>query len=280
MCITAFLIRSSGRFRFIFIGNRDEYQKRQTMPLREEPEKGLLCARDAQAGGAQTMLNIRDGVLSTLTNVRMQQGNRAGTTPRSRGLLVEDAALGRPIDVATVHEYAGFNLMRCHLKTATPSVDYYTNCVGWGGDPLTRMAPGASCVSNSFMNDASWPKVTHLQAALERCADQPAAQAGSAGELMDQLAELLGETNVIASPSELPPQILADSPYGAAETDLQKGIWVSAQLPQDVFRTLAQTVVVSEHNEADPEHPTVHYWYRTTESPTEHGEWTKFSYVM
>ena len=283
MCITALLIRTTGRIRFVMIGNRDELSRRGTRDIAEVDR--LLCAVDEEAGGTQSALNFADGVVANLTNVRLQPTNAGVDPPVSRGLLVKGAALGH-LDLPTVakerHRYAGFNLLRCVLGRETgPRCEYVTNCEQWqgtGADGVEVLeGEGVHCVSNSYLNDDSWPKVRHLKTRLQGVVDALPDDV-PIEHLMEAVAAPLCDDDVGAEghiPENMSATPEAHLEYEAA---LQKGVWVSAQVPNDVFRSLFQTVVVSE---VTPEGDTaVHYWYRSTHTATEHGSWRKFQYTL
>eukprot|EP00659_Diplonema_papillatum_P011586 gene11586-17848_t len=223
MCITAFILNENRRFRFVLVGNRDEFVTRPTAPIRQEED--IVAARDEIGHGYQTALNVKNGILASLTNIRAQPH---GTGHRSRGLLVEDAAYQRPIDDIAREVYAGFNLITADLKKGV--VEYRTNHVDWKGPDVMRIKRGAHCMSNTYLDDASWPKVFRLK---ERLVDtfQALVQKGSdvsAEEVLEAVAEPLCDT-----PEE-------------GDCEMYANAWATATDDLNVFRTRFQTVVLCE----------------------------------
>eukprot|EP01060_Flectonema_neradi_P025442 TRINITY_DN34239_c0_g1_i1.p1 TRINITY_DN34239_c0_g1~~TRINITY_DN34239_c0_g1_i1.p1 ORF type:complete len:273 (+),score=54.58 TRINITY_DN34239_c0_g1_i1:43-861(+) len=272
MCITALFMQRTGRWRFVLIGNRDEFQTRKTEAIEEK--RGLLCARDVKAGGAQTMLNIKDGILSTLTNVRTQPGKGG---ERSRGKVVEDAVLQDPEMLEelarTRSQYAGFNLLRIDLKKNIAK--YVTNNISWEGDSVYDLPMGSHCMSNSYLNDFSWEKVDYLKKTLENIVTSSPAD-GSVDSFMTSITEpLCHSSGFVSYPTSLNnPEY---NPYAKVEAQLQQGIWVSVPTGNDIFRTLFQTAVAVEDS---GDGLLCHYWYRDTQTPESHGEWVKFTFPL
>ena len=266
-------MQMTGRWRFVLIGNRDEFQSRKTEPIEERG--GILCARDMQAGGAQTMFNTKTGILSSLTNVRTQPGKGG---ERSRGKIVEDAVVYEQEIMEEIgkvrSQYAGFNLLRVNLKNNVAK--YVTNNTSWQGEDVTQLPMGTHCVSNSYLNDFTWEKVDYLKNTLESIVKESPADT-SVDSFMESITEPLCHSSGFVN---YPPAMndASTNPYAKVEAQLQQGVWVSTPTPgNDIFRTLFQTAVAVEDTS---DGLMCHYWYRGTMTPNEHSKWVKFTYPL
>eukprot|EP01065_Artemidia_motanka_P002367 TRINITY_DN11125_c0_g1_i1.p1 TRINITY_DN11125_c0_g1~~TRINITY_DN11125_c0_g1_i1.p1 ORF type:complete len:309 (+),score=64.24 TRINITY_DN11125_c0_g1_i1:48-974(+) len=300
MCILAFRVRRRGRFPVVLVCNRDEFESRETGPFQVDGD-GVLCARDAKAGGTQCGLHVQKGLFAVLTNVRTQRTGAKGypEPPPSRGRVVADAlrdadfafpaAPDKPADAADwphppAAAYAGFNLFQLALRGAdAPTVKYWTSSAAWEGSQAAQEGglrvgdeDGVHCCSNSQLDDGTWPKVCHLRARLADAAESALPPADSAGEwdirsAMDKLGDTLCDTPGLTG---YPPEL--DDPavnaYTPMEKQLQSGIWVRGVMPDgSVHRTRFQTVCVVERIDADTLR--AHVWYRSTSAPDAHGAW-------
>jgi len=265
MCIVAFHIQpqpaqsdypQQHKIRFVLLCNRDEFASRPTLPLQEENENQITCARDGQAGGSQCMYHITHGILAILTNIRLQSSSPSSSLfhdqkqqrrRRSRGLLVQDAAFQsneNNNEKEETYVYEGFNLLKCNLKSNT--VEYVTNHSSKTNNNKNenycqRIKEGTHCLSNSFLNDDDWPKVVHLRHALQSKLSALFCNTTTivdTNEFMSQLVDLLNETNVFPNDknidevrNKLPKEMMTEkNKYHEYEYELQKGIYVSVDL--------------------------------------------------
>ncbi len=162
MCLVACAVDIHSRWRFLLVGNRDEFHARPTAPLARWDGTSILAGRDLEAGGTWVGL-ARGGRVAVVTNVRdglaqAHQGPSRGALPLAflGADLDAEAATGAMHDHARY--YAPFNLL---LADATGS---------WhlGNHPQRRkqLAAGLHGMSNGPL-DAPWPKTRHLCAALQ-----------------------------------------------------------------------------------------------------------------
>ena len=246
------------------------------MPIDEA--NGLLCAVDAVAGGTQCALNLEKGILANVTNVRLQPHNTGPDKAISRGILVSDAAHDELDLDNTVHHperYAGYNLLKCNLLTHR--VEYITNNTQWTGPKVSVFTEGSHAVSNSYLNDETWPKVVHLKKRLEASMES-VSEGVEIETFMETVAQPLNDASfgLTSAPANMSTIATAYPLLKDSEVDLQDGVWVSSNTPHGEFRTRYQTVVASEVTEDGK--TLVHYWYRGTNSPTDHDKWSKFTY--
>jgi uncharacterized protein with NRDE domain len=189
MCLLAFGIELSPRYRFAFAANRDELHTRPTASANwwTNPA-GILGGRDLVAGGSWLAVDEK-GRLAAVTNCHDPS---VGERPRSRGLLVSDylsgsrssedflAGLQRERDL-----YGPFNLLVFDGHAAR----YFSNRA-----PGRLLRQGAHALSNAPLG-VPWPKVRRakqgIRAALRRSDTVAAlfellAERAAAGETQEQ----------------------------------------------------------------------------------------------
>lgn len=232
MCVIAFALDASPRWRLVLAANRDELHDRPTDALRWWPDMPGVCGgRDRLAGGTWMALS-RGGRFAALTNVR--DGLLAvPADARSRGGLVADYVGGTSLvgaassgadghaDAAAyashiaahAHRYAGFNLLLGDLSLRT---DWW-----YVGSTATarRVEPGLHGVSNGTLN-ADWPKVRQLQQAVAAAAASAQSQRDSTAE--EALFEVLRSTAVA------PDEHLPDTGVGLERERLLAPLYVRA----------------------------------------------------
>ncbi|MEQ1542250.1 MAG: NRDE family protein [Novosphingobium sp.] len=91
MCVAAIAWAAHPRWRFVAIGNRDEFHARPTAPLARWTDGRIIAGRDLQAGGA--WLGVSEGRFALVTNLRAPGFPRPELA--SRGALVTDWLRGQ-----------------------------------------------------------------------------------------------------------------------------------------------------------------------------------------
>jgi uncharacterized protein with NRDE domain len=146
--------------------NRDEFLRRDTLPMQWwDDVPGLLAGRDLSGGG--TWLGVtRDGRFAALTNYRAPSEVRSDAP--TRGALVSNFLSGpavAPLDYLQAvardgHRYNGFNLL---------AGDFTRREMGWYGNradaPPALLKAGIHGLSNSLLN-TPWPKLVAQRDAL------------------------------------------------------------------------------------------------------------------
>ena len=88
MCLLAFAYNHNADAPLIVISNRDEFYRRETLPMHWWQEGDVLAGRDQQAGGTWLGLS-KNGRFAAVTNFRDLHRNGAPSSNlRSRGDLV------------------------------------------------------------------------------------------------------------------------------------------------------------------------------------------------
>lgn len=163
MCLIAFAFNAHPRFRFVLVGNRDEFHARPTAPAGPHPEApGVFGGRDLEQGGSWLLVS-QHGRLAAVTNVRA--GAPFESAPRSRGGLVDAFARGTRDAPAFLDalrgeaaDYGRFNLLVWDGNNAMLATNHPRFA--------TRvLVPGVYGLSNGDF-DADWPKVRRARQAL------------------------------------------------------------------------------------------------------------------
>jgi uncharacterized protein with NRDE domain len=220
MCILGVAVGVHPSWPFILVHNRDEDPGRATSP--PVATAGVLCGTDVAHGGTWLGYAAAPGVAAALVNYRSaRDGGPPGAVHVSRGLLVrgvlerprEHAALFTPGEAWLCGAYAGFSMVVADLSArgGAGGVFLVTNrpggsCAGayaegvsgdGGGGGwrtrvvVTRLPPGVHVISNSVLEDPSWPKVVWLHEQLERLIAGMPRDAGPFGTLRDGVLELM-----------------------------------------------------------------------------------------
>jgi len=168
MCLLLLSLRAHPDCDVLLAGNRDEYHHRPAAPpaaLERDPV--IYAGRDLEAGGTWMGRN-EAGLFAALTNFR-SPGRGAPPRVRSRGELV--LALLRHLDPADAlaalaaedpRRFRPFNLLFGNRN----GFYYYTS---EGEAPPRPLGPGTYVLSNSFLDDRSWPKVRRTHEFLAAC---------------------------------------------------------------------------------------------------------------
>lgn len=157
MCTLFFAHKSHPKYRFILIGNRDEFLSRPTQTAHLWEDKPYIFAgRDLQAGGTWLALS-RDGRFSTLTNYRDPQNIRKDAP--SRGDLVVNFLETKlsPLEYleglqGDAHLFNGYNL----ISYAKGELGYFSNVE----NKVKSLPEGIYALSNHIL-DTPWPKVEY-----------------------------------------------------------------------------------------------------------------------
>jgi uncharacterized protein with NRDE domain len=166
MCLILLAYRVHPAAEVILAGNRDEFYARPTAPPAQIAVAPRIWAgRDLEAGGTWMGRN-EHGLLAALTNLR----SAAEPPPEahSRGAIVR-ALLehATPADAARwlkgldVARYRPFNVLFGN------GARFYYAASQEGAQPR-ELAPGYHALSNSSLDDASWPKVARALGFLRR----------------------------------------------------------------------------------------------------------------
>lgn len=188
MCILGLVDHIDNEIPFVLAHSRDEHLSRATSPF--EWQDGLLFARDEQRGGTFLCYGAEVGVLAALVNVRFKHTAFAYA---SRGDIVLRAARGEFTPAALAAEnavidlgqpYGSFAMVVSFLGVGLIESFYLTNVSGLSsGVPnmlaggaqasVARIGPGAHALSNSFIDDCSWPKVRFVQSGIDGLREAP-----------------------------------------------------------------------------------------------------------
>jgi uncharacterized protein with NRDE domain len=238
-------------------GNRDEYFKRDTLPLgiwADAPH--VVAGRDIVGGGTWLGLT-RDGRFAALTNYRAPAEFRADAP--SRGALVSDFLIGparAPLDyLASIApraaQYNGFNLL---------VGDWTRRELAWfsNRDPHTPLllGPGVYGLSNALL-DTPWPKVERKKADLLTYLDSVSRPSSTAACIaIGEHASLSGEALHAARMSSasgdgpLPPPVDASAVRFAADPALAPLIELMRDTRIAADADLPSTGLALEHERA------------------------------
>lgn len=152
MCVAAIAWAAHPQWRFVAIGNRDEFHGRPTAPLARWADAPILAGRDLQAGG--TWLGVSEGRFGLVTNLRVPGYPKPDLA--SRGALVTNWLSG--LSPAATETLNPFNLWLAERDTLT----------FWSNHPAAEhivLAPGIHGLSNGARGDR-WFKTARLELAL------------------------------------------------------------------------------------------------------------------
>ncbi len=160
MCTLFFAHKAHPKYRFILIGNRDEFLNRPTETAHFWADKpAIFGGRDLQAGGTWLALS-QNGRFATLTNYRDPQNIRKDAP--SRGDLGIDFLENEMTPLAYMqslqaeaHLYNGYNL----LTYEKGELAYFSNIE----NAPKSLEKGIYAVSNHLL-DTPWPKVAENKA--------------------------------------------------------------------------------------------------------------------
>jgi uncharacterized protein with NRDE domain len=155
MCLINFAYQYHPKYKFILVGNRDEFYNRPTKQLHwweEYPD--ILAGRDMKDGGTWMGMS-RDGKIAALTNYRDLKNIKQNAP--SRGIILKKYLSGEiPLEEFHIflktqgRFYNGFNL----LYGTAEEFYYYANTE----ERWQMIHPGIYSISNAFL-DTPWEKV-------------------------------------------------------------------------------------------------------------------------
>ncbi len=155
MCLLNFAFQHHPKYKFILVGNRDEFYSRPTQALHWWDDQ-ILAGKDLKDGG--TWMGItRDGSFAALTNYRDLKNIKENAP--SRGQLLKKY-LAKELPLEEMHRYLkssgknfnGFNL----IYGNTDELYYFSNV----NEQYRQLYPGIYGLSNAFL-DTPWPKVVN-----------------------------------------------------------------------------------------------------------------------
>ena len=158
MCLVLLWFSARSDVEVVLAGNRDEFYRRPSAPpaiIARNPT--VYAGKDLEAGGTWMGRN-EAGLLAAITN-RYGSSRAVAAGLRSRGEIVLQLLQHRvAADAAEwaasipLKEYRAFNLL-------FGSAEAFYFISSHEGGPPRRLEPGFHALSNSTLNDASWPKV-------------------------------------------------------------------------------------------------------------------------
>ena len=176
MCLIAFALNASPRYRLLLAANRDEFHDRPALGAQWWSDvPGLYGGRDLNAGGTWLAID-RAGRLAAVTNFRERPHRGPGA--RSRGELgvsylsaATSAAAHATALLPVAEQYGGFNLLLFDWTSPTgPECVYLTNRAP--DAPVRAPGPGIHTLSNHLLN-TRWPNSDRLGRALSASLDDP-----------------------------------------------------------------------------------------------------------
>ena len=175
MCLVLLAFRSHPDMTLLLAGNRDEFHARPSAPPAVVDTAPVIHAgKDLEAGGTWMGRNER-GMMAALTN---RYGVERPVPPgvRSRGgivmeLLRQDgpAQAAAWLEALDVTAYRPFNVL-CGDQ------EQFYFFASEAHEPPRALAPGCYALSNSTLDDRSWPKVERSLAFFAEHRDQPGEQ--------------------------------------------------------------------------------------------------------
>lgn len=259
MCILVVALQCHPAFPFICAHNRDEERDRPTLEDGIEPDSGLLCGRDAQAGGFVLGLQVQRGYFAALTNCRC----RVRWTPEertSRGLLVEHLASNGPrlAEFASGRKIDPYHAVCGEIFTETPEVHYFWNTPEDSQEPPAApascrwsvghqpLSSGVFVVSNENLAEAAavWPKCLWLkQEVTSFLKTFHAADSSSLMAVQQGLAEIMSRFDIpgVGPPAKVPKALPLE-----VEVKLHSGPFCPWRPNVQRFGTVSQRVVISD----------------------------------
>jgi len=205
MCLLLLWAGAHPDFEILLAGNRDEFYRRPSAPPSIVHRNPLIVAgRDLEAGGTWMGRNAH-GLAAAITN-RYGSRHDPPPNPRSRGEIVleilkqHDAASGaKRASGFNMGQYRGFNLL-----FGDEGGFYFLGSAE--GSPPRRLDPGFHALSNSTLDDQTWPKVARAHRFAE-------SHRGTPGEeLLGALMEFLCDRT---PPDRLEPRDRNEEIHGA-----------------------------------------------------------------
>jgi uncharacterized protein with NRDE domain len=200
MCIAAVAVNQHPEFPIIIIDNREEILTRETVDPAIQTKFNIACGLDslyAEQCGTWLGVNVHNGDFAVLTNVLESHFIRKDHL--SRGVLVSNViqnikASDNFLKPEQALRFSGYNLIFGNLLEG--KLRYTTNRKLQSPPSFADIVPsiditdGVHCVSNSYLNDETWPKVKFLRESLKKLTEKLPAHI-TAEQLRDELAMLL-----------------------------------------------------------------------------------------
>ncbi len=165
MCLILLAYRAHPAADLIVAGNRDEFYARSAAPpalIASAPR--IYAGRDLEAGGTWMGRN-EHGLLAALTNRRASE---APPNARSRGEIVR-ALLGERTPEAAAQWMRGLDVARYRpFNVLFGNAERFFCAASREGARPQALSPGLHALSNSHLDDTSWPKVARALRFLER----------------------------------------------------------------------------------------------------------------
>lgn len=205
MCLLLLAYRAHPGVDLLLGGNRDEFHRRPALPpavIARDPV--IFAGRDLEAGGTWMGRN-EHGFAAALTN-RRDPAYVAPPGVRSRGEIVMGLLRHRDPAAAAawLAEQPGGSYRPYSVLFGTAQRFYFHSPQDQARP--RELAPGMYALSNSTLDDRSWPKVERSLRFLER-------QRGAGGEpFLDALMRFLCDPT---PPDALPPRDAAEEIHGA-----------------------------------------------------------------
>ena len=224
MCTLAIAYNRHPEYPFIFIGNRDEFYKRQTENAKMRD--GVLSGIDLEKGGTWTGIS-HSGRVAFITNYR--DFTLHVEDPESRGLLtknfLEDTMPPEQYLETLSKKKANYNPYNLIVGDIN-GLYFYSNIE----DRIIKIESGIHGLSNAFLN-TPWPKVDRIKEDLS--------EAISKDHLDEKTLFAILENKVQADESELPNTGL--------ELNLEKSI-SSIFIELEAYGTRHETVILIDRH--------------------------------
>ncbi len=172
MCLVLLAFQARSDTEVLLAGNRDEFHGRPSAPpavVHHDPP--IYAGLDLEAGGTWMGRNAH-GMLAALTNRHAPQYVVPPDVRSRGGIVLELLRHAEPEPAADwlaglpTRSYRPFNVL-----FGNPRRFYYFASAD--GAPPAALEPGLYALSNSSLDDRSWPKVGRALEFLERTRDEP-----------------------------------------------------------------------------------------------------------
>jgi uncharacterized protein with NRDE domain len=168
MCTVFFAYKAHEKYPLIFMGNRDEFYDRPSMPAHFwDDDSSILAGLDMQENGSWTGIT-KSGQFAVVTNYRDFSQHKENTL--SRGHLVRDFLIYKPfpqkyceIVSLKADQFNPFNLVVGDMK----ELSYFSNM----DQQVHILPPGIYGLSNHLLN-TPWPKVATGKMVLKSIIDK------------------------------------------------------------------------------------------------------------
>lgn len=257
MCVVVLIYKCFKYIPLLVMHGRDEDLQRPTGGAGLVEGHLFVSGLDGLRGGTWAGLNVKTGVCVVLTNVRTE--DVAGRL-KSRGQLVLDLLAGAAVPPSGPgrDQYAPFNVLRCDMDKLSASYHCYADEGIADPDRYVDedvLQPGVYALSNSFLNDASWPKVDFLRRSTKDLVDKLGYDYQPENESLEQCSLVMQLSHLFERE-----RVLSDEEHQNDDTDAR-----SAVLKRKVFLrgwrdygTTAHTLILRYNDE-------IHYMVRNVQ---------------